>query len=227
MAALLSSKLNMTARPAPAQRPSVRTNAVALKPLPYAPDALEPHMSKATFEFHHGKHHRAYADNLNKQIAGKEWDQKDLDTIVMASWNNGNPTPEFNNAAQVWNHEFFWESMKPNGGGEPTGALMEAIKRDFGSFDEFKNQFKAAGMTQFGSGWAWLVTDKSGKLSIAKTPNAVVPVVEGKSPILTVDVWEHAYYLDYQNRRPDFIQTFLDKLVSWDAVSNRYAKATA
>uniref|UniRef100_A0A7S0N9X5 Superoxide dismutase n=1 Tax=Chlamydomonas leiostraca TaxID=1034604 RepID=A0A7S0N9X5_9CHLO len=209
----------------PARRTLVTMNAVELKPLPYAMDALEPHMSKSTFEFHYGKHHRAYVDNLNKQIAGKDWDKATLEQIVAASWNNGTPTPEFNNAAQVWNHTFFWESMKPNGGGAPTGKLAEAITRDFGSFDEFKNQFKTAGMTQFGSGWAWLVSDKSGKLSITKTPNAVTPVVEGKTPILTVDVWEHAYYIDFQNRRPDFIQTFMDKLVSWDAVAKRYEAA--
>ena len=143
----------------------------------------------------------------------------------MASWANGSPTPAFNNAAQVWNHTFFWESMKPNGGGVPTGKLGEAIVRDFGSFDKFKDEFKAAGATQFGSGWAWLNTDKAGKLSITKTPNAVNPVVEGKTPILTMDVWEHAYYLDFQNRRPDFMASFLDKLVSWDAVAARYAAA--
>ncbi|GFH12749.1 superoxide dismutase [Haematococcus lacustris] len=208
-------------------------NAIELKAPPYPLDALEPHMSKSTFEYHWGKHHKTYVDNLNKQIAGKDWENKELEEIVLASWNNGSPTPEFNNAAQIWNHTFFWESMKPNGGGAPTGALAEAINRDFGSFDEFKNQFKQAGLTQamllpllqFGSGWAWLNSDKSGKLSISKTPNAVLPVVEGKSPILTCDVWEHAYYIDYQNRRPDFIQTFMDKLINWDMVSQRYAAA--
>ena len=212
------------ARPTAGKR-SVACAAVTLKPLPYGMDALQPHLSKESFEYHYGKHHQAYVDNLNKQIAGTEWDQKTLEEIVVGSWANGNPTPAFNNAAQVWNHTFFWESMKANGGGAPTGKLAEAIVRDFGSIDEFKNQFKAAGMTQFGSGWAWLVTDKSGKLSITKTPNAVCPVVEGKTPVLTCDVWEHAYYIDFRNRRPDFIQTFLDKLVDWEAVSNRYTAA--
>ncbi|KAL6763907.1 chloroplast Fe superoxide dismutase 1 precursor [Haematococcus lacustris] len=209
----------------PGRRTLVAMNAIELKAPPYPLDALEPHMSKSTFEYHWGKHHKTYVDNLNKQIAGKDWENKELEEIVLASWNNGSPTPEFNNAAQIWNHTFFWESMKPNGGGAPTGALAEAINRDFGSFDEFKNQFKQAGLTQFGSGWAWLNSDKSGKLSISKTPNAVLPVVEGKSPILTCDVWEHAYYIDYQNRRPDFIQTFMDKLINWDMVSQRYAAA--
>jgi Fe-Mn family superoxide dismutase len=201
--------------------------ALELKPLPYATDALEPNMCKQTLEIHWGKHHRAYVDNMNKQIAGTDLDGKSLEEIVMASWNNGNPTPVFNNAAQVWNHTFFWESMKPNGGGAPTGKLAEAITRDFGSLDEFKTQFKTAGATQFGSGWAWLCADKAGKLSITKTPNAVTPVVEGKTPILTMDVWEHAYYLDVQNRRPDYMTTFVDKLVNWDAVAARYAAATA
>eukprot|EP00879_Flechtneria_rotunda_P008577 GHRR01008987.1.p1 GENE.GHRR01008987.1~~GHRR01008987.1.p1 ORF type:complete len:204 (+),score=75.31 GHRR01008987.1:145-756(+) len=173
-----------------------------------------------------GKHHRAYVDNMNKQIAGTELEGKSLEEIVLSSWNSGKPTPVFNNAAQVWNHTFFWESMKANGGGAPTGKLADAINASFGSFDEFKNQFKTAGGTQFGSGWAWLVTDKSGKLSIEKTPNAVNPVVEGKTPILTMDVWEHAYYLDVQNRRPDYMTTFVDKLIDWENVAKRYAAAT-
>eukprot|EP00878_Enallax_costatus_P001084 GHUV01001221.1.p1 GENE.GHUV01001221.1~~GHUV01001221.1.p1 ORF type:complete len:207 (+),score=81.04 GHUV01001221.1:237-857(+) len=201
--------------------------AITLKDPPYALDALEPHMSKQTLEFHWGKHHRAYVDNMNKQTAGTELEGKSLEEVVLASWNGGNPTPVFNNAAQVWNHTFFWESMKPNGGGEPTGKLADAIKSSFGSFDEFKTQFKNAGATQFGSGWAWLVADKSGKLSIEKTPNAVTPVVEGKTPILTMDVWEHAYYLDVQNRRPDYMTTFVDKLINWEEVAKRYQAATA
>ncbi len=160
------------------------------------------------------------------QIAGTPLEGKSLEEVVLSSWNNGNPTPVFNNAAQIWNHTFFWESMKPNGGGAPTGKLAEAIARDFGSFDKFKEEFKAAGLTQFGSGWAWLNTDSTGKLSISKTPNAVTPVVEGKTPILTVDVWEHAYYIDVQNRRPDYLTTFIEKLINWDKVAERYAAAT-
>lgn len=210
----------------PSRRVVVTQAALELKALPYAKNALEPHMSQKTFEFHYDKHHRAYLDNMNKQIAGTPLDGKSLEEIVVASWNNGTPTPVFNNAAQVWNHTFFWESMAPNAGGLPTGKIAEAITRDFGSFDKFKEEFKQAGMTQFGSGWAWLVTDKSGKLSITKSPNAVTPVVEGKTPVLTVDVWEHAYYIDVQNRRPDYLTTFIDKLINWDAVSKRYETAT-
>eukprot|EP00775_Hariotina_reticulata_P013216 gene13216-13347_t len=228
MAFTLQSKVAQGAvRPSFSRRAVVPRAALELKSPPYGLDALEPHMSKQTLEFHWGKHHRAYVDNMNKQIAGTELDGKTLEEIVLASWNNGSPTPVFNNAAQVWNHTFFWESMKPNGGGEPTGKLADAIQSSFGSLDEFKTQFKAAGATQFGSGWAWLVADKSGKLSIEKTPNAVTPVVEGKTPILTMDVWEHAYYLDVQNRRPDYMTTFVDKLIDWEAVAKRYATATA
>lgn len=227
MATMMSSKTSSAvSRPAPASRRTlVIRSAVTLPPLPYAADALEPHISKATLDIHWGKHHRAYVDNLNKQIAGTSMDKMTLEQIVGASWANGSPTPEFNNAGQVWNHTFYWEGMKAGGGGAPTGKLAEAITRDFGSLDEFKTQFKAAGATQFGSGWAWLNADKAGKLSISKTPNAVTPVVEGKNPILVVDVWEHAYYLDVQNRRPDYLTTFVDKLVNWDAVSTRYAAA--
>jgi len=210
----------------PSRRAVVCRAALELKAPPYGLDALEPHMSKQTLEFHWGKHHRAYVDNMNKQIAGTDLEGKSLEEIVLASWNKGSPSPVFNNAAQVWNHTFFWESMKPNGGGSPTGKVADAINASFGSFEEFKTQFKAAGATQFGSGWAWLVADKSGKLSIEKTPNAVTPVVEGKTPILTMDVWEHAYYLDVQNRRPDYMTTFVDKLINWDAVAARFEAAT-
>jgi Fe-Mn family superoxide dismutase len=209
------------------RRPVVVRAALALKEPPYALDALEPHMSKETLEYHWGKHHRAYVDNMNKQIAGTDLDGKSLEEIVLASWNNGSPSPVFNNAAQVWNHTFFWESMKPNGGGKPTGAVAAAIDASFGSYEKFVEEFKAAGATQFGSGWAWLVADKQGKLSITKTPNAVNPVVEGKTPILTVDVWEHAYYIDARNARPAYLTTFVDKLIDWDSVGKRFAAATA
>eukprot|EP00798_Chlamydomonas_sp_ICE-L_P013677 gene13677-19565_t len=206
-----------------AAKRSVSCQAVTLPALPYAQDAFGDILSSKSFDFHYGKHHRAYVDNLNKQIAGTEMDNKSLEEIVIATWANGSPTPEFNNAAQVWNHTFFWEGMKPGGGGAPGAKLAEAITRDFGSVDEFKVQFKAAGATQFGSGWAWLVADSAGKLSIAKTPNAVNPKIDGKTPLLTCDVWEHAYYIDYQNRRPDFLQTFLESLVNWEAVEARFA----
>ncbi|KAL7107445.1 hypothetical protein ACP275_06G055300 [Erythranthe tilingii] len=219
------------------------TAKIDLSPPPYSLDALEPHMSRETFEYHWGKHHRAYVDNLNKQIVGTELDLKPLEEIIVATYNKGDLLPPFNNAAQVWNHDFFWESMKPGGGGEPSGELLRLIKRDFGSFEVFVNEFKAAAATQFGSGWAWLVykanrldvgnavnprpTDEDKKLAIVKSPNAVNPLVWDYSPLLTVDVWEHAYYLDFQNRRPDYVSTFMEKLVSWDAVSARLEAAMA
>ncbi|XP_074264601.1 superoxide dismutase [Fe], chloroplastic-like [Silene latifolia] len=214
-----------------------------LKPPPYPFDALEPHMSKQTFEFHWGKHHRAYVDNLNKQIVGTELDGMSLEDVVSVTYNKGDMLPSFNNAAQAWNHEFFWESMKPGGGGKPSGELFAQIEKDFGSFEAFVTEFKSAAATQFGSGWAWLAykTDKldvgnavnpkpsedDKKLVIVKTPNAVNPLVWGYNPLLIIDVWEHAYYLDYQNRRPDYISIFMESLVSWDAVSARYETAKA
>ncbi|MQL87374.1 hypothetical protein Taro_019917 [Colocasia esculenta] len=188
-------------------------------------------MSQRTLEFHWGKHHRGYVDGLNKQIAGTELESLPLENVIVKSYNNGDPLPTFNNSAQIWNHDFFWESMEPGGGGQPTGALLELIERDFGSLQALLDQFKNAALTQFGSGWAWLVykaTEKDYKLSVEKTPNAVNPLVwEHNSPLLVVDVWEHAYYLDYQNRRADFVSTFTDKLISWDAVSARLDAAKA
>lgn len=175
-----------------------------------------------TFEFHYGKHHAAYVNNLNNQIKGTDLEQMSLEEVMLKTWNNGKPTPEFNNAAQSINHTFFWESMAPQAGGEPKGALADAIKRDFGSFDKFKEAFKTAGATQFGSGWAWLVVGDGGKLEVVKTPNAENPLCTGKKPILTMDVWEHAYYLDVQNRRPDYIASFFD-LINWNKVGERYA----
>nr|GMD53035.1 superoxide dismutase [Fe], chloroplastic [Ipomoea batatas] len=214
-----------------------------LQPPPYPMNALEPHMSRQTFEYHWGKHHRAYVDNLNKQIGGTELDGASLEDIVLVTYNNGDMLPAFNNAAQAWNHAFFWESMKPGGGGEPSGELLELINRDFGSFETFVKEFKAAAATQFGSGWAWLAykanklnvgnavnpvpSDEDKKLVIVKTPNAVNPLVWDYSPLLTIDVWEHAYYLDYQNRRPDYISIFMENLVSWEAVSARLEAAKA
>lgn len=212
-----------------------------LKPPPYPFNALEPDMSERTFEFHWGKHHRAYVDNLNKQVAGTELEEKHLEDVVRITYNKGDPLPAFNNAAQAWNHEFFWESMKPGGGGKPSGELLARIEKDLGSFDNFANEFKTAAATQFGSGWAWLVyksetldvgnavnpkaSDDDQKLAVVKTPNAVNPLVWNDYPLLTIDVWEHAYYLDYQNRRPDFISVFMEKLVNWDAVNARYEAA--
>ncbi|CAH9113039.1 unnamed protein product [Cuscuta europaea] len=206
-------------------------------------NALEPHMSRETFEYHWGKHHRAYVESLNKHILGTELEGMRLEDIVLATYNKGDMLPSFNNAAQAWNHAFFWESMKPGGGGEPSGELLELINRDFGSFDMFVKEFKIAAATQFGSGWAWLAykanklnvenainplpSDKDKKLVIVKTPNAVNPLVWDYSPLLTIDVWEHAYYLDFQNCRPDYISVFMEKLVSWEAVGSRLDAAKA
>ena len=184
-------------------------------PLPYDFNALEPHMSAKTFEFHYGKHHAAYVTNLNKLVQDTELADKSLEEVIKASFGDSSKTGIFNNAAQVWNHTFFWNSMKPSGGGQPTGELAEKINTAFGSYDKFKEEFKNAAATQFGSGWAWLVQDGD-SLKVTKTPNAENPLAHGQKALLTLDVWEHAYYLDYQNKRPDFIGTFLDNLVNWD-----------
>ncbi|RKH51793.1 superoxide dismutase [Corallococcus sp. AB049A] len=184
-----------------------------LPELPYKKDALAPHMSAETLEFHHDKHHAAYVNKLNELTAGKPEAAKSLVEVILSS-----DGAVFNNAAQVWNHTFFWNCMKPAGGGKPTGDIAAAIDRDFGSYDEFKRQFSDAAMTQFGSGWAWLVLD-NGKLSVMKTPNADLPMKHGKKALLTIDVWEHAYYIDYRNLRAKFIETFLGSLVNWDFVN--------
>lgn len=193
--------------------------AFELPPLPYGKDALEPHVSARTLEFHHGKHHAAYVTNTNNLIKDTPLANASLEEIIQEAARN-RPQQEgiFNNAAQVWNHTFFWNSMRPNGGGQPTGDIADKIKQDFGSYDEFREKFKTAATTQFGSGWAWLTLD-GGKLNVVKTPNAEDPMILGQEALLTLDVWEHAYYLDYQNRRPDFITAFLDHLVNWDFVN--------
>jgi Fe-Mn family superoxide dismutase len=184
----------------------------SLPELPYKKDALAPHISAETLEYHHGKHHAAYVNNLNKLLEGKPEAQNSLEQIILSS--DGGV---FNNAAQVWNHTFYWSCMKPNGGGRPTGDLADAITRDFGSFEKFREDFANAAATQFGSGWAWLVLEK-GKLAISKTGNADLPMKHGQKALLTIDVWEHAYYIDYRNARPKYIDTFLEKLVNWDFV---------
>ncbi|MEN2980144.1 superoxide dismutase [Tistrella bauzanensis] len=189
--------------------------AFELPALPYDKTALEPHISAQTFEFHHGKHHNTYVVNLNKLVEGTDLADASLEDIIVKTRGDASKAGVFNNAAQVWNHTFFWNSMKPNGGGAPTGELAKRIEADFGSLDKFKDAFKTAATTQFGSGWAWLVV-KDGTLDVVKTGNAETPVGTGATPLLTLDVWEHAYYLDYQNRRPDFIQSYLDNLVNWD-----------
>jgi Fe-Mn family superoxide dismutase len=187
--------------------------AFTLPELPYSKDALAPHISAETLEYHHGKHHKAYVDKLNELLAGKPEADKKLEEVIMSS-----EGPVFNNAAQIWNHTFYWSSMKPpsaKGGGEPTGDLAAAITRDFGGFDKFKTEFTQAGITQFGSGWAWLVLE-GGKLKVTKTPNADLPMKHGQKALLTMDVWEHAYYIDYRNARPKYIETFLTSLANWD-----------
>ena len=197
--------------------------AVTLPELPYSKSALAPHISEDTLGFHYGKHHQAYVDNANKMIAGTDLESASLEDIILAA--AGSNPGLFNNAAQVWNHSFYWNSMAPNGGGEPTGDVAAAIKDAFGGYDGFKEQFAAAGATQFGSGWAWLVA-MDGKLEIAKTPNAETPLTDkAATPLLTMDVWEHAYYLDYQNKRPAYIETFLNHLVNWDFVNANLKKA--
>ena len=191
------------------------TGPFTLPPLPYKDDALAPTITAHTLSFHYGKHHKAYVDNLNKLVEGKKYATMTLEDVVKASAKEAADAGVFNNAAQVWNHTFYWNSMKPGGGGAPTGKLLEKIVADFGSFDAFKTQFSDAAKTQFGSGWAWLVLD-GGKLKVTKTGNADTPLAHGQKAILTCDVWEHAYYLDFQNRRPDYVAAFLDKLVNWD-----------
>jgi len=192
--------------------------AFTLPELPYAQTALEPHISARTLEFHHGKHHNAYVTNLNKLLDGKALAAEPLEKVIVESAQDSAMAGVFNNAAQVWNHTFFWNCMTPDGGGEPTGEIAGIIERDFGGYAKFAEEFKNAAVTQFGSGWGWLVLDGD-KLAIMKTANADLPMAHGRKALLTVDVWEHAYYLDYQNRRPDFVQTFLDKLVNWDFVN--------
>jgi Fe-Mn family superoxide dismutase len=189
-----------------------------LPSLPYADTALEPYYSAKTFSFHHGKHHKAYVDNLNKLLPGSPFESSSLEEIILAVAGDATKAGFFNNAAQVWNHTFFWNCMKPGGGGAPSGALAAKIDAAFGSYEKFAEQFKAAAVGRFGSGWAWLVLD-GGELKIMSTPNAETPMTGGKKALLTVDVWEHAYYLDFQNRRPDFVQAFLDQLVNWDFVA--------
>jgi superoxide dismutase, Fe-Mn family len=198
--------------------------AFELPPLPYPKNALAPHMSEQTFDFHHGRHHQAYVTNLNNLIKDSPLERQSLEDLIKGSYKDTTKTGIFNNAAQVWNHTFFWSSMKPHGGGAPSGNLAAAITRDCGGLDKFKEQFKATAVGQFGSGWAWLVADK-GQLKIVGTPNAVTPLAEGQTALLTCDVWEHAYYLDYQNRRPDFVQAFLDHLANWDFAAQNLAKA--
>nr|KJB06969.1 hypothetical protein B456_001G052700 [Gossypium raimondii] len=214
---------------------NVITATYELKAPPYPLNALEPHMSRETLAYHWGKHHRTYVENLNKQVVGTDLEGLSLEDIIIVTYNKGDILPAFNNAAQAWNHDFFWESMKPGGGGKPSGDLLDLIERDFGSFERFIEEFKAAAATQFGSGWAWLAykanrldvenavnpwpSEKDKELVIVKSPNAVNPLVWDYFPLLTIDVWE--------NRRPDYISVFMEKLVSWETVNTRLEKAKA
>ncbi len=190
---------------------------IELPSLPYEMDALEPHISRETLEFHYGKHHQAYVHNLNNFIAGTEHENSPLETIVKNS-----DGVIFNNAAQIWNHTFYWNSLSPNGGSEPTGALLEAINSAFGSFSVFKEKFTQVAATTFGSGWAWLVQKADGTLDIVSTSNAATPLTDDVTPLLTCDVWEHAYYIDYRNARPKYIESFWN-LVNWDFASSNLA----
>ncbi len=189
--------------------------------LPYAAEALEPHISARTFEFHHGKHHKAYVDKLNAAIAGTDYENRSLEEIIAAA-HRASDNRVFNNAAQAWNHTFLWHSMAPTGGGEPTGELAAAINDKFGDVDAFKVAFKNAAMGQFGSGWAWLVRSDDG-VDIVTTGNADTPLVHGATPLLTLDVWEHAYYLDYQNKRDTYVDVFLNDLVNWEFAAKNFA----
>jgi len=188
-----------------------------LPALPYAMDALQPHISKETLEYHYGKHHQAYVTNLNNLIKGTEFESMSLEDIIRKSSGG-----VFNNAAQIWNHTFYWHSLSPNGGGKPGGELARAIDARFGSFDEFKKQFSAAAVGTFGSGWAWLVKNPDGSVGIESTSNAATPLTTDRKPLLTCDVWEHAYYIDYRNRRPDYVAAFWN-LVNWEFAAKNFA----
>ena len=188
-----------------------------LPDLPYAKDALEPHISAETLDFHHGKHHQAYVTNLNNMIPGTEYENMNLEDIVKSAPAGG----VFNNAAQVWNHTFYWNCMSPNGGGEPSGALADTINAAFGSFADFREKFSASCVGNFGSGWTWLVKNDDGSVEILNTSNAGSALTSGKTPLMTCDVWEHAYYVDYRNARPKYVEAFWN-LVNWDFVSSNY-----
>ena len=192
--------------------------AIELPALPYDRTALEPHISAETIDYHYSKHHQTYVTNLNNLIAGTEFESADLETIVRKSQGG-----LFNNAAQVWNHTFYWNCLKPNGGGAPTGKLAEAIDTTFSSFDAFKAEFTKTAIGTFGSGWAWLVQRADGSLALVSTSNAATPLTGTDKPLLTCDVWEHAYYIDYRNMRPKFVETFLDKLVNWSFAEANFA----
>ena len=195
-----------------------------LPPLPYAENALDPVISANTLGFHHGKHHKTYVDTLNKLIKGSEFEGQALEAIVQATAGKPDKASIFNNAAQVWNHTFYWNSLRPGGGGAPTGKIADLISQGFGGYDNFKKEFAQACVKQFGSGWGWLVLD-GGTLKVQKTGNADTPMARGGKPLLTIDVWEHAYYLDYQNRRPDHVNAIIDKLLNWNFANENLSRA--
>jgi Fe-Mn family superoxide dismutase len=192
--------------------------AFELPALPYEKNALEPHMSTETLEYHHGKHHQTYVTKLNGLVEGTDLEGKSLEEIIKAA----EPGPLFNNSAQVWNHTFFWNCLSPNGGGEPTGAVADAIKAKWGSFEDFQKEFEDKAANNFGSGWTWLVKNASGDLEIVNTSNAGTPMTDGKTALLTVDVWEHAYYIDHRNSRPNYLKAFW-ALANWDFVNKNFA----
>lgn len=192
-----------------------QTSPFTLPALPWADNALDPYISANTISFHYGKHHNAYVTKLNELVAGTDLADASLEDIITKTAGDVSKAGIFNNAAQVWNHTFYWNSLSPKGGGKPSGRIGEKIEASFGGYENFIKEFAAAGMTQFGSGWAWLVSDGD-KLKITKTPNAENPLSKGEKALLTIDVWEHAYYLDYQNKRPDYLSTVLEKLINWE-----------
>jgi len=197
--------------------------AFELPALPYDRTALEPHITGETIDYHHGKHHNAYVVNLNNLTKDSDLASKSLEEVIQLSAGDASKVGIFNNAAQIWNHTFYWHCMKPNGGGKPTGAIAAKIDADFGSYEKFVELFTAAATTQFGSGWAWLVLGADGKLAVTKTANADLPMAHGQKALLTIDVWEHAYYIDFRNLRPKYIGTFLESLVNWDFVNANLA----
>lgn len=189
---------------------------ITIPELPFTKDALEPYISSRTLDFHYGKHHNAYVVNTNKLLENHALKDKTLEEIIESTAGDSSQAGLFNNAAQVWNHTFYWSSIKPKGGGQPTGKIADRINKDLGGYDKFVASFQTAGVGQFGSGWAWLVVNKNGKLEVIKTANADTPLARGLKPVLTLDVWEHAYYLDYQNRRPDYVKSLIENLLNWD-----------
>jgi Fe-Mn family superoxide dismutase len=195
-----------------------------LPPLPYADTALAPVISANTLGFHYGKHHKTYVDNLNNLVKGTAHEGAALDKVIRDSAGKADQAAIFNNSAQIWNHTFYWHSLKPNGGGKPSGRLAAMIDSDLGGYDNFRKEFAATTVSQFGSGWGWLVVE-AGKLKVVKTGNAEVPFTKGQTPLLTIDVWEHAYYLDYQNKRADYVNALIDKLLNWDFAAENLGKA--